>query len=172
MNDLQPRMVANQIAALAQLLTGKAGRFDGLRDAADLIVGGTRPTAASLMQFRPHVFQSGRPTLWIHNDPELPNMPVIGLASEVMGRFHVIENCMLSLRPNGRRAVLVPDSFKFGSYKFRSDLRLIHSARAPAADYDTGQADIIRAYVRLAEIQTEQWDRGDVFSLPTLVKAA
>lgn len=172
MNDLQPRIVANQLAALAHLLTGRPGRFDTFRDAVDVIVSGSRPTAASLLQFQPRVRASGRPVLWIHNEPDLPNVPVIGLATKVGGGFHVVESCMLSVSPGGRQAVLVPDGFDLGSYRFRSDLRLKHSARAPAADYDAGEAGMKRAYKKLAEFMVDQWKRGDAFALPTLARAA
>ena len=79
---------------------------------------------------------------------------------------------MLWLGENDDRAVLVPDGFNLGCLRFDDDYRLHHVGAAPATSFENGKEGMVGACNRLATIQLEQWNRGDVFDLPQRAIAA
>ena len=83
-----------------------------------------------------------------------------------------IENSLLWMGADEGRATLVPDSFMVGGYQFDDDFRLHHIEEAPASSFEAAKDGMVRACDRLAMIQLEQWDRGDVFDLPQHARAA
>ena len=66
----------------------------------------------------------------------------------------------------------MPDGFTMGAYRFDNALNLRHRQNAPKRTFEAAREDVVEAYERLSSIQAEQWERGDVFDLPVLAKAA
>lgn len=173
MTDIeQQKRIANYLAALAHLLGGRPGRFTEFRDKVDIMLGGSAPHASGLMQFASRVQTTGRPLLWVHQPAERPTVPQIGLVAQMGGAMHYIENCLLILASEDDRATLVPDGFNLGAYRFDDTLDLHHTTEAPASTFEEADGDMVRAYERLIAIQVDQWERGEVFDLPCLAKAA
>ena len=168
----QQKRIANYLAAFAHLVGGQPGRFAEFRDKVDVMLSGTAPHAFSLMQFSDRVQATGRPLIWVHQPAESPHVPQIGLVAQVDGGTHYVENCMLCLTGEDDRATLVPDGFNLGAYRFDEMLDLHHIAQAPASDLEAADGDMVRAYKRLIAIQADQWERGDIFDLPHLARAA
>lgn len=173
MTDIeQQKRVANYLAALAHLLGGQPGRFAEFRNKVNLMMGGSAPNAFALMQFSDQIQATGNPLLWIHQPAESPQIPQIGLVAQVNGGTHFVENCMLYLASEDDRAILVPDGFNLGAYRFDDTLNLQRITEAPASTFEAANDDMIRAYNRLIAIEAEQWERGDIFDLPFRAKAA
>ena len=107
----QQKRIANYLAAFAHLLGGQPARFTEFRDKVDIMVSGSAPHAHGLMQFSCRAQATGRPLLWIHQPAESPQVPQIGLVTQVDGGTHFIESCMLWLGSEDDRAILIPDSF-------------------------------------------------------------
>ncbi len=168
----QQKRIANYLAAFSHVLSGRPGRFTEFRDRVDIMLGGSAPHVWGLMQFIDRVQETGRPLIWVHQPVENPQFPQIGLVVEVDDGMHFVENCMLCFAGEDDRATLVPDSFDRGSYRFDNALNLRRSADAPTPDFDCADGGVVRAYKQLNSIQAEQWERGDVFDLPHLAKAA
>ena len=168
----QQKRIANYLAAFAHLVGGQPGRFAEFRDKVDVMLSGTAPHAFSLMQFSDRVQATGRPLIWVHQPAESPHVPQIGLVAQVDGGTHYDENCMLCLTGEDDRATLVPDGFNLGAYRFDDMLDLHHITQAPASNLDAADGDMVRAYKRLIAIQADQWERGDIFDLPHLARAA
>ena len=168
----QQKRIANYLAALAHLLGGQPGRFTEFRDKVDLMLSGSAPHAIGLMQLASRVQATGRPLLWVHQSAECPTVPQIGLVAQMGGGMHYIESCMLCLASEDDRATLVPDGFNLGAYRFDDTLDLHHITEAPASTFEAADDDMVRAYNQLITIQTDQWERGDIFDLPNLAKAA
>lgn len=168
----QQQRVANFLAALAHLLTGKSGRFKEFREHADMTLAGASPCYRNLAYFSSQFRKPGRPLLWVHFSQENPSVPEIGLVTDVGSQKHYVENCILYLPKNADRAFLVPDGFKMGAYRFDNALNLRYRQNAPRQTFEAAREDVIRAYQRLSSVQAEQWDRGDVFDLPFHAKAA
>lgn len=168
----EQQRVANYMGAFAHLLSGRAGRHAEFIDKVEIIVSGAEPHALQLMQFTAGCRLTGRPTLWIRPNPEIPNVPEIGLVANVDGQARIYENCMLWLRSDGDRAMLVPDNFRFGAYRFDDNLQLKFIAKAPARSFKRAEPGMIHAYDRLADLEHKQLERGDIFALPQLAKAA
>ena len=168
----QQNRIANFFAALARLLSGQSGRFTEFRDKVDIMLSGTAPHAFGLMQFASRVQTTGRPLLWVHQPAECPTVPQIGLVAQMGGGMHYIESCMLCLTGEDDRATLVPDGFNLGAYRFDHKLNLKHITEAPASTFEAADGDMVRAYKRLIAIQADQWERGDIFDLPHLARAA
>ena len=163
---------ANCMGSFAHLLSGSAGRHPEFIDKVDIILSGAEPHAWQLLQLAPRVSKTRRPLLWVHYTEDYPAMPQIGLVAMHGGQTYVIENCALWMAPSGDRARLVPDDFKMGSFLFDDELRLQRLKKAPAKDVERAAPGILRAYNRLLDLQIEQYERGEVFSLPELHKAA
>lgn len=163
------RQVANYMGALAHALGGRPERHLEFIDKVELILSGDPPNPVQLMRFADRVRTSGRPLLWIHHSEDVPTIPDVGLVARAFGTVHVFENCAMHLAADDDRIRLVPDNFRMGAFRFDDELRLRHTARAPAVSYDAAQDRIVDAYVRLRRIEAEQLDRGDVFALPQLV---
>jgi hypothetical protein len=168
----QQQRVANFLAALAHLLTGQPGRFNEFRERADMTLSGAPPRYENLAHFSSQFREPGRPLLWVHFSQGNPSVPEIGLVTDVGRRKHYVENCILYLPKGADRAILVPDGFKMGAYRFDNALNLRHRQNAPKRTFEAAREDVIRAYLRLSSIQAEQWERGDVFDLPFHAKAA
>ncbi len=166
------QIAANYMGAVAHLLGGQPGRHQEFIQKVELILSGNEPHAMQLMMFAEAVRRTGRPLIWICHSEDAPHVPSIGLVAMAGDQVFTIENCMLWMSANGDRACLIPDNFKFGAFKFDDDLRLRHMKKAPARNHKSATAAMSRAYVRLREIETEQRERGDAFSLPELAKAA
>lgn len=171
-DEQQVKRIANYLAGFAHILGGRPGHFAAFRTMVDLMLGGPLANLASLMHFADQVKVSGKPLLWIHQCEDAPQVPQIGVVMEVEGQMRFIENTMLWLGDHDDRAVLVPDGFNLGCYRFDDDYRLHHMADAPGTSFEDGKEGMVRACNRLATIQLEQWERGDVFELPQLAKAA
>ena len=120
------KRIANYLAGFAHILGGKPGRFTEFRSKVDIMLGGCAPHALALMQFSAQVQATGRPLLWVHQSPECPQIPQIGLVAQVDGGTHFIENCMLWLGREDDRALLVPDGFNLGAYRLDDALDLGH----------------------------------------------
>jgi hypothetical protein len=173
MSKLDDRQIAaNYMGAVAHLLGGRRGRHAEFVDKVELILSGSPPHAMQLMQFYETVRRTGRPVLWIHHTPEMPHVPNIGLVALVGNEVRAFENCLLWTPAGSGRTCLVPDNFQFGAFRFDDKLRLRHQPTAPAVCFEAAQDAIVRAYVRLREIEAVQRERGDVFRLPELAKAA
>ena len=166
------QIAANYMGAVAHLFGGRPGRHQEFIQKVELILSGSEPHAMQLMTFGQTVRRTGRPVIWICHSEDAPHVPSIGLVAMVGDQAFTIENCMLWMSATGDRALLIPDNFKFGAFKFDDDLRLRHMPKAPAKNYKSATASISRAYIRLREIEAEQRERGDIFSLPELAKAA
>ncbi|KZX52713.1 hypothetical protein A3711_07315 [Erythrobacter sp. HI00D59] len=166
------KRIANYLAGFAHLLGGRPARFTEFRNKVDIMLGGSAPHALALMHFSAQVQATGRPLLWVHQSPECPQIPQIGLVAQVDGRIHFVENCMLWLGREADRALLVPDGFNLGAYRLDDGLDLHHIAEAPVSAFDAADQDMVRAYESLISIQADQWERGEVFDLPQLAKAA
>ena len=166
------KRVANYLAAFAHVLGGRPGEFNEFRSRAELVHGGKPANLFGLMQLAERVKKSGRPLLWIYQSEDAPEVPQIGLVAEIAGQFRFFENAVLWLGENDDRATLVPDSFKMGGYRFDDKYRLRHVRRMPARNLEAAKDGMVRACNRLAMIQQEQWDRGDVFELPQFARAA
>lgn len=168
MDDMtqQQKVIANYMAAVAQLLTGSAKRFQEFNDKVQLICGGGPVHALNLLKWGDHVRATGRPILYFHATAEAPTVPQIALVSCIDGHLRVIENCMLTLGKNDRRARLVPDGFNLGAYVLGNDLTLRFLKRAPAKDYESAGDDMVRAYQRLIDLEAEQWEKGVIHPLP------
>ena len=168
----QQKRIANYLAAFAHLLGGQPGRFTEFRDKVDIMLSGSAPHAFGLMQFASRVQTTGRPRLWVHQSAECPTVPQIGLVAQMGGGMHYIESCMLCLTGEDDRATLVPDGFNLGAYRFDHALNLEHITEPPASTFEAADEEMVRAYNRLIAIQTDQWERGDIFDLPHLAQAA
>lgn len=166
------RRVANYFGALAHLLGGQPGRATEFRQKVEILLAGSAANATTLMQGVQFVRLKGKPVLWIHQSQENPHIPQIGLVAEVEGRMFFMENCMLWLGEGADRALLVPDSFNLGAFRFDDTLSLTYEPTAPSRTFEAAQSEMGRAYNRLISIGIEQWERGDVFDLPNLLKAA
>lgn len=161
------KIAANYMGAIAHALGGRRGRHREFINRVELILSGSEPHAMQLIQFTGRVRTDGRPAIWIHHSPDVPNVPQIGLVARDGGKVHVIENCMLWAPPGGGRLQLVPDNFQMGAFRFDDRLRLRHLAKAPAANFEEGIEAMGRAYTRLREIERAQRERGEVFDLPS-----
>lgn len=166
------KLVANYMGAVAHLLSGRPGRHAEFIQRVEIILSGNEPHALQLMQFTGRVRASRRPVIWMHHSADAPNVPQIGLVAADGDKVRVFENCMLWMSSKDGRASLIPDSFKFGAFRFDDDLVLRRARKAPSANFKAAQPAMIRAYDRLLEIEAEQATRGDVFELPQLAKAA
>lgn len=166
------QIAANYMGAVAHLLSGRPGRDQEFIQKVQVILSGSEPHAIQLMSFAQTVRRTGRPVIWICHSLDAPHVPSIGLVAMVGEQAFTIENCMLYMPAAGDRACLVPDNFKFGAFKFDDDLRLRHLPKAPSKNHKSATASMSRAYVRLREIEVEQWKRNEVFPLPELAKAA
>lgn len=163
---------AGYMAAYAELLLGSPGRFDEFREHVNLVLSGSEPRIEVLLQMTEQVRSTGRPVIWIHHGHEVPEIPTIGLVAPIAGGTHIIENCMLLKRPGDDRAMLVPDSFQQGSYRFGDTVQLQHISKAPARSFDHAKSTMRETYARLYAIESEQAGRGEVFEEPTLARAA
>lgn len=163
--------VANFMGALSHLLCGKPGRQSEFNRRAEVIVSGLEPHAMQLMQVAPILRSTGVPLIWIH-PTDNPHRPRIGLAALCGGQSFFVESCMLWMGPGDDRASLVPDSFGLGAFRFKNDLKLRYSQRAPAKTFEDGMSGMVRAYERLLDIQVRQAERGQTFELPELCQAA
>lgn len=114
----------------------------------------------------------GSPRLWVHVNPEVPQVPQIGLVVPIDGQTRIFEACMLWYASKGDRTRLVPDSFTYGAYRFDDDLGLRHVAKAPARTFKAAEPGMILAYRCLREIEAKQLDRTETFKLPELARAA
>ncbi len=168
----EQHLAANYMGAVAHLLSGRSGRHAEFIEKVELILSGNEPHALQLMQFNQRVRQTGRPTIWMHLSADAPSCPQIGLVVRSGEQVFSIENCYLWSTPNGGTTHLVPDNFQMGSFVFDDDLRLHHLPRPPARSFKAAQNGMIRAYVALRRIETEQLERGEEFSLPQFAKAA
>lgn len=168
-NDQQ--RIGNFMLALSHLLCGKPGRDAEFIRKIQLVVSGAEPHAVQLMQAEPTLRRTGIPLIWIH-PTENPHVPRIGLAALCGGQAFFVEQCMLWMAPGDDRAHLVPDSFGLGAFHFKNDLRLRYSRKSPAATFENATPGMVRAYDRLLELQIKQRERGDVFELPQLMRAA
>ncbi len=168
----QQKRIANYLAAVAHLLGGRPGRSTEFRDKVHIMLSGTAPHAFGLIQFASRVQATSRPLVWVHQSVECPTVPQIGLVAQIEGSIHYIESCMLCLASEDDRATLVPDGFNLGAYRFDDTLDLHHATEAPASTFEVADRDMVRAYNRLIAIQAEQWERGDIFDLPSLAMAA
>ncbi len=168
----QQRRIANYLAALAHLLTGKSGRFEEFIEKIELVVSGSPTNLHSLVQLGPWVRTTGRTLLWIHETQANPLIPDIALATLRGNQFQCFENCMLWMGPNEDRASLVPDNNLYGSFQFGDDLTLRHDANAPDKSFGPALPAQKRAYDRLHSINAEQGRRGDKFPLPETTKVA
>jgi hypothetical protein len=169
-NDQQ--IAANYMGAVAHLLGGRPGRDQEFIQKVELILSGSEPHTMQLMMFAKTVQRTGRPVVWICHSAEAPHVPSIGLVAMAGDQAFTIENCMLWMSATSDRACLIPDNFKFGAFKFDDELRLRHMRKAPAQNHKSSAASMSRAYIRLREIEAAQRERGEVFSLPELAKAA
>lgn len=166
------QLAANYMGAVAHFLGGRPGRHAEFIEKVEVLLSGSEPHAMQLMQFTGRVRSSGRPVIWIHHMEGAPGVPLIGLVAQSGEQTYTIENCVLWSSPNDRTVSLVPDNFKMGSFEFDDALRLRHRPKAPAGSFRAAQTGMIRAYRRLREIEREQLERGDTFTLPQLVRAA
>lgn len=173
MNDVnQLQIAANYMGAVAHLLGGKPGRYAEFIAKVELLLSANAPHARQLMQFTTSVQQTGRPVIWIHHSAGMPHQPQIGLVAICDGRTYFIENCMLWQSSRNSRAVLVPDSFSLGAFRFDDDLQLRHASKAPARSFAAAERRMVNTYSRLLEIEREQRVAGEMFTLPQLAKAA
>lgn len=173
MTDVKDQKIAaNYMAAIAHLLSGRPGRNEEFIEKVDLLLAGNMPDIWQLMQFTSRVRETGRPVIWIHYAEDCPFMPFIGLVASIGGQIYSIENCVLWKSATESRARLIPDDFKMGAFRFDDDLRLRHAPKAPARNLTAAEASIVRANEQLREIEAAQRERGDVFALPELAKAA
>lgn len=163
--------ISNFTGAFSHLLCGKPGRHGEFIRKTQLIVSGAEPHTLQLMQAKSTLRRTGIPLIWIH-PTEDPHLPRIGLAALCGGQAFFVENCMLWIGPGDDRACLVPDAFSLGSFQFKNDLKLVYSRRSPVTSFDEAKPGMIRAYNRLLNLQIKQRERGDVFELPELLKAA
>lgn len=166
------QLAANYMGAVAHLLGGRSGKHEEFIDKVELILSGREPDAMQLMQFNHRVRTTGRPVIWIHLMPEAPQVPLIGLVARSGEQVFTIEHCSLWSTPNGKVTRLVPDNFQMGAFQFDADLHLQHLPKPPARSFEAARNGMIRAYTRLRRLEAEQLDRGDVFALPELAKAA
>ena len=125
-----------------------------------------------LMQFNHRVRSTGRPVIWIHLMPDAPHVPLIGLVARSEEQVFTIEHCCLWSTPNGKVTRLVPDNFQMGAFQFDADLKLQHLPKPPARSFEAARNGMVRAYTRLRRLEAEQLERGEVFALPELAKAA
>lgn len=172
MKYTEQELAANYMAAFSHLVGGSAGRHEEFIDKVELVLSPHEPHGFQLMQFAGKVRRIGRPVIWLHLDKEVPNVPRIGLVVLSGDQLFMIESCMLWTSPRGRRAQLVPDSFKMGAFEFDDQLQLRLLADAPTRSFRAGERGIVRACRRLRQIERDQLIRGDVFPLPQLAKAA
>lgn len=168
----EQQLAANYMGAIAHCLGGRPGRHEEFIARVEVILSGNEPHAMQLMQFTSRVRQTGRPVIWIHHMEDAPGVPLIGLVASAGDQVFTIENCMLWSPPNGRTTQLVPDNFKMGAFAFDDELRLNHLPKAPARNLDAARNGIVRAYRRLRQVEVDQLERGDVFALPQLARAA
>ena len=166
------QLAANYMGAVAHVLSGEPGRLDEFIDRVELILSGDEPHALRLLQLHGRVQHTGRPVIWIHHMKDGTGVPLIGLVAPAGDQIYTIENCMLWTSPNGKTTQLVPDNFKMGAFSFDKELRLKHFSKAPARNLKAAETGIVRAYRRLRQIENDQLQRGDVFALPELAKAA
>lgn len=169
-NVTDQQRVGNFMGALSHLLCGKPRRHAEFIRKVELIVSGTEPHAMQLLQAEPTLRRTGTPLLWVQ-PTENVHVPRIGLAALCGNQAFFVENCALWMAPGDDRARLVPDSFDMGAFQLKSDLRLRYSRKAPAT-FDDAMPGMVRAYDRLLDLQIRQRERGDVFELPVLQKAA
>lgn len=166
------QLAANYMGAFAHCLGGRPGCHEEFIDKVELILSGNEPHAMQLLQFTGSVRQTGRPVIWIHHMEAAPGVPLIGLVARAADQVFTIENCMLWSTPNGRITQLVPDNFKMGAFVFDDELKLNHLPKAPARNLNAAHSGIVRAYRRLRQLEVDQLERGDVFSLPQFARAA
>ncbi len=166
------QLAANCMGAVAHLLGGRPGLNAEFIDKVELILSAHEPHALNLMQFCDRVRRTGRPTIWMHLAEGHENIPSIGLVARSGGQAIAFEQCWLWSTPNGKVTHLIPDNFKMGSFVFDADLRLRHLPKPPMRNYDTAQKGMIRAYLALCRIETEQLARNAEFRLPQLATAA
>ena len=166
------QLAANYMGAVAHLFGGRPGRHNEFIEKVELIISGSEPHALQLMQFSGRVRQTGRPLIWIHHMADAPGTPLIGLVALVGDQVYTIENCFPWTSPNGRTTRLVPDNFKMGAFEFDDEFQLNYLAKAPARSFSAAKRGVVRAFRRLRQIEAEQLERGDVFALPQLAKAA
>lgn len=165
-------LVANYTGALAHLLGGRTGRQKAFVQNVSPIISGTEPSGEVLMHFANHVRRTRRPVLWVGLVQDKVNVPAIGLVAMVDKKLQIVEHCMLWMSETGDRALLVPDNFRFGAFRFDRNFNLRFLPRAPSRSFEAAEVSMSRAYVRLREIEADQLMRGDVFDLPQLAKAA
>lgn len=170
--DQNQKIAANYMAAVAHLLGGRSGLHDEFIRKVELILSGSEPHALQLMQFSETVRRTGRPVIWIHHPEDWNNFPQIGLVALAGEQVFMIENCVPWMRASDDRAHLIPDCYKMGAFRFDDDLRLQYFRKSPASGFKSAIKSIARAHIRLREIETVQRERGDVFTLPQLAKAA
>lgn len=124
------------------------------------------------MQFANHVRRTRRPLLWVGLAQDRVNVPAIGLVAMVGKKLQVLEHCILWMSETSDRALLVPDNFRFGAFRFDRNFNLRFLPKAPSRSFEAAESAMSRAYVRLRKIEAEQLMHGDVFDLPQLARAA
>lgn len=169
MNDrAKQEHVANLIAALAHLLTGKAENFDAFVSKTEVCVSGQPPVLGQMLSMMPSVEANQRPLFWVHPRTDVIGNLQVGLVSPRL----VVENCVLWMAEQDDRATLVPDGFRFGAFKFDDKLVLNYVEEAPMATFDEFVPGIGLAYGKFAEIALDQRDRGERFPLPQHLQAS
>lgn len=169
-NDNNRLLAANYIGAIAHAFSGRPDRHDEFVDKVDVLLSPREADAMSLLRHVDTVRSSGRPLLWIHLSPDLPNVPQIGLVAQAGHQVCAMELCLLWRPASGGRMTLIPDSFKYGSFRFDDGLRLKHTWRTPATNFEAAAPGMARAYAALREIEAEQLRQGVRFKLPSLVR--
>lgn len=169
--DDNRRHADNLMGAVATLLGGREGHHRDFIDAACVMISGRPPHMIELMQYMDDVGESGRPLIWVHVPVDHPAVPLFGLVVRVNGGVQILESCLLRMDEGDDRARLVPDCLTMGSFRFDDDLVLAPRAE-PVRKFDAADPSWQRAYARLLQIATEQWERGDSFDLREADRAA
>ena len=166
------QIAANYMAAVAHLFGGQPGRLEDFLKKVELVLCGSAPQEAQLAIFCESVRHTGRPVIWILDEQDDTNVPIIGIVVMVGDQPVIFADCMLVLSAKADRASIVTNVFKRGAFRFDDDLQLRYIPKATARSYRHSPAAFVRAYVRLSEIEITQRKRGDIFPLPQFAKAA